>query len=608
MALGDMFAGENLSPQAIDYLKLLTANTPRVPPAPGPSMGGPVPGDPNFAASVLGGAGPAGPPPPPSAVPRGPAPGEPGFGLGSLPSMPPAAAKAGPPAGAPVINVPKGAGSVDTSMVAPAGYGSGAVTLKNVPSGAGSVDLSGITPPRGAAEHSASAESGPGVAQGHYVGAQWVPGSRSETRQHGVDPAALEEGRRQRAEGDWMGTKASQDVRVAAQREAEGDVAYAAARQDALQAEAARQQRIESEKQAYVTREHEKLDSLATAAQQQIDPEAAKGSLGAQILAALAVGLGQFGSSLGGGTNTALQIVNGNIDRRIAAQQYNINNAHKALGNEQSLYKDNLAAFGDKGRASAATKIQMIDQAKALLEEQYAGAKSNRNEAQYHAMLQGLADRRAESADKFGIITQDQVTTSGNEHFAPGGMVGGAGSTATPEAKKDAHGYAEALEKAGIPASLAGLQDVDQRLDALGTGDVAGIGPVASHVPALLTSKEGVANRQAVAHIKNAMRKDVAGASLTPGEKAELDKDLEGAGDAASLRNFVQSYRRKLSNQQKSLGAGFSPEGRALYHQRGGTVDDIETSRGTTPYQRPVKDTGDADEAPSGTVKHRSKK
>jgi len=266
---------------------------------------------------------------------------------------------------------------------------------------------------------------------GRFVKGQWVPSSRSRSTDEGFDPAAFGEGQRQRAVADNYGSWANDDIRKAAATEAAGEVAYAAAKSDALRLEAERQERIEAQKQAYVIREHEKLDDLNQAAQAQVDPELAKGSMGSQILAAFAVGLGQFGASLSGGTNTALQIVNANIDRRIAAQQANINNAHKSLNNEESLYKANLAAFGDRERASLATKMQYLDQAKSVLDSQYASAKSNRNDAQHHTMSQALADRRAEVADNFSKLTTPHSTTQGVEHYAPGHMEGGGQAVGT---------------------------------------------------------------------------------------------------------------------------------------------------------------------------------
>ncbi len=260
---------------------------------------------------------------------------------------------------------------------------------------------------------------------GRYVPGGWRDTARSETVHHGLDPSKLAEGQKQRAIADNYGAWANDDVAKAAAKEGAADAAYAAAHEQASVLERERARRIENEKQAYIIREHEKLEELSVAAQAQVDPEAAKGSSGAQLFAALGIALGQFGASLNGGTNAALQIVNANIDRNIKAQEANINNAHRALSNEQGLYKENLAAFGDKERASLATKMQYLDQAKAVLDGQYANAKSNRNDAQYHAMSQGLADRRAEVADRFGTLTSDQSTTQGQQHYQPGGMVGG---------------------------------------------------------------------------------------------------------------------------------------------------------------------------------------
>ncbi len=260
---------------------------------------------------------------------------------------------------------------------------------------------------------------------GRYVPGGWQHASMSTGTHLGLDPSKLAEGQKQRAIADNYGQWANEDVRKAAAKEAAADVAYAAAHRQATVEAAERARFIENEKQAYITREHEKLAELNVAAQAQVDPEAAKGGSGAQLLAAIGIALGQFGASLNGGPNTALQIVNANIDRNIKAQEANINNAHRALGNEQSLYKDNLAAFGDRERAALATKMQYLDQAKALADEQYASAKGNRNDAQYHAMSQGLADKRAEVSDRFGQLTADQTTLQGNDVYRPGQMVGG---------------------------------------------------------------------------------------------------------------------------------------------------------------------------------------
>jgi hypothetical protein len=70
--------------------------------------------------------------------------------------------------------------------------------------------------------------------------------------------------------------------------------------------------------------------------------------------------------------------------------------------------------------------------------------------------------------------------------------------------------------------------------------------------------------------VKNKIRKSIAGSSLTPGEKEELNKSLEGAYDGDSVRRLVQSLRTSLHHQQRNIAAGAKPEGKATYEQRGG--------------------------------------
>ena len=549
-------------------------------PLPAAAPAGPAPGDPGFAAGILGAPGAHAPLPRP---PPGPAPGDPGFGLAQIAGMGSVAPP--PPSGKLMPAIPAGAGSIDTSGVAPRGFASGAVHLPAVPKGAGQIDMSaaggaGPGPKEPSGGHTPSA---PGL---QVIPGGWQHGSRGESVQHGVNPERLKEGQYYRDVAAGQGLLAGDAHLKGAQQQAQADVAYAAAHAKAAEDAAAQMQRLQHEKEMYIAGEHEKLNVLNTAAQAQIDPEAAKGSHASQLVGAIAVALNQFGAALTGGPNTALQIVNANIDRNLKAQSDNIAIAGRAADREQSLYRQNLEAFGDKERAVLATKMQYLDQAKAIADQKYAAAKSSMNEAAYHEFIQGLNDKKAELADQFGIRTEDRHTSQSHDVYRPAGVVGGA----THEAKTDARWLSEAYTKAGIPQAQAQLEDVDQRLDALGKGDIPGVGRFVDHVPNALLGKEANANRQAVAAIKNGIRKSVAGSSLTDGEKAELDKQTEGAHDADSLRNTVQSFRRSLSNQQRNISAGAGPAGNALLGARGGSVKDIRTDKATTPFLKPVKD------------------
>lgn len=255
----------------------------------------------------------------------------------------------------------------------------------------------------------------------------WQNSSRSETRQQGFDPDELVDGQYHRDVGAGQNMLAADKHLEAEQQRGMADAVYAASRAAASKAAADQMQRIDVQREQYVEQQKAKLNQMALAAQEKIDPDAAKGGLGAQIFSALAVAMGQFGASLNGGTNTALAIVNGNIDRRIAAQRDNIANAGKALDRETSLYKDNLAEFGDKQRATLATKVAYLDQAKAMADGQYALAKSTANEGQYHALVAGIEEQRAKAADDFAKLTHTQVATQGSQTYRPAQVTGGAG-------------------------------------------------------------------------------------------------------------------------------------------------------------------------------------
>ncbi len=333
--------------------------------------------------------------------------------------------------------------------------------------------------------------------------AHWQPGTRSEsTQRNEFNPDLLNSGAYHRdvAAGHRM---IEGDLRLeAAQQQGQAEAVYAASHAAASQQAAARTAQIQQQREAYVVREKEKLEQLSLKAQEQVDPEAAKGPSGAQLFAAIAIALGEFGASLRGGTNTALQIVNGNIDRRIAAQKANIDNANKALGAEQSLYKDSLAEFGDKERAALATKVQYLDQVKAMADQQYAASKNTQNEAQYHAFVAGVNDERAKAADDLAKLTGVQVATQGNEHYVPTTVVGGAGGAKGKEAlyvpslggyARDAetarklnthgtyrtqinedlheiHGLLNEAKKLNSVTDYGRMQEVRQRIDALKAG------------------------------------------------------------------------------------------------------------------------------------------
>lgn len=300
----------------------------------------------------------------------------------------------------------------------------------------------------------------PGVGQGggavmpmRAIAAHWQPGTRSFSAQYGMDQAELEPGMTQRDAAAGHALMSADKKLDAAQQQAQADVAYAVAHKDAADQAAAQLERVQQDRAAYVAQEREKLEGLSQAATAKVDVDLAQGPVGAQVMSAIMVGLGQFGAALTGGPNTAYQIINDGINRRMRAQEVNIANAGKAYEARKGLYAQNLAEFGDKERATLATKVAYLDQAKALLDQQYAKAKGTANEGVYHDLAEKISNDRAQAADQFAIRTHTQKTEQGNEHYVPTQYVGGPGAGAGQKGKEGLYvptlnGYARDPETA----------------------------------------------------------------------------------------------------------------------------------------------------------------
>lgn len=383
----------------------------------------------------------------------------------------------------------------------------------------------------------------------------WRDTARSETVQHGLDKAILQPGEDYRDEGHVQGQLAGMKHLEAAQQAGMADAVYAASHAAASKQAADEIQRIENEKRAYVQREGERLNELAIKAQEKVDPDAARGSSGAQLFAAIGIALGEFGASLKGGQNTALQIVQSNIDRNIAAQQANINNAHKNLDNAKGLYAQNLAAFGDKERATLATKVQYLDQVKAMADQQYAAAKHTMNEGDYHAFLQKLEDGRAQTVDQFNIRSADQKTSQHSQHYQQAQVVGGAGGDKTkgPLFVPTLGGYAldaETARKLNASGAIRmqvneDLRTIDHLLkEAKGLNSVTDYSRMQEIRDEINSRKNNVLQRTTVLRGQGAMSNGDKDVAEVGAQMAGIDPQLKTAGQIDRMRKGVANVAR----------------------------------------------------------------
>ena len=111
-------------------------------------------------------------------------------------------------------------------------------------------------------------------------------------------------------------------------------------------------------------------DAVSEVTEMRINPNRMFHNTSSRVVAAIAAGLGEFGRQLrGGGTNTALQIINSAIDRDIDAQKQAIRTSEVGVRMQENSYKRLLDLHGDDERAELLTRQQALSFAKMKIGE-----------------------------------------------------------------------------------------------------------------------------------------------------------------------------------------------------------------------------------------------
>lgn len=153
-------------------------------------------------------------------------------------------------------------------------------------------------------------------------------------------------------------------------------------------------------------------------ASKKIDPDhyvKSKG-IGGRIALAIAQGLGAFGAALTHSPDMAAEIIKGNVDRDIDAQQKAIDNSKDGLRTEQSILADKIRLFGDNDRARAAARQELLQGVQMQVQETAAKYQSPIFQANAQVMIGKL---REESAKQDAVFKK----------FSPAATTGGSGVT-----------------------------------------------------------------------------------------------------------------------------------------------------------------------------------
>jgi len=313
--------------------------------------------------------------------------------------------------------------------------------------GSQAIGASALRPQGGAALDASLAAAGKGASTAVQAYKNETPGEalmRMQAQQAG-ERARLLAGNK----GDIATSFANQELGINTETEA----LRARAKEEADVAE-----NVKKRAAGYAMQAQDRLDAAKTAADEaartrkqadeefsdaHIDLDKAYGDTGTRLMSSLAVALGTFGSSLGGGPNVALQLVNDRIARVIDAQKVEIEQKKTKASSAAQLFRDMTNVYGDERIATDAYRSKLLDAtisaAKAKFGDQLATAHGQE--------MLGRLEREKTAADL--AVDQAIQTNVLQQKIAPVAyryQVATASSAAAASARKEALAHERAID------------------------------------------------------------------------------------------------------------------------------------------------------------------
>lgn len=254
--------------------------------------------------------------------------------------------------------------------------------------------------------------------------AHWAPTTHETERSGGMSPENA------RAYGAYR-TQAVTEREKAAQAELEdahikglADGAYRAAEAYQMGEAADRRRAIEEQRQRYIQQNVKDTEEAVAQASLKIEPDMWKGNTLGRVLAAISIGLGQAGAMMTHTENGALKIIDGAEREFVDAQKANIANARGRVNDLRAQKADRLAGFDDDVKRDAGLRILYLDQVKRETDA-WAAKNGLSGSMQYHNILAGLADRRAEAIKDIATNADGKFTEKMSERYYQAQTTGG---------------------------------------------------------------------------------------------------------------------------------------------------------------------------------------
>ena len=141
-----------------------------------------------------------------------------------------------------------------------------------------------------------------------------------------------------------------------------------------------------------------------------IDPNRAYGGLGGRVAAAFATAIGAFAQGISGGKipNTALQIIDGAINRDIFAQKEEMRKRKDVLVNKNNIYAQMMKRFGDERMAEQAAINMGYNVAKMKIGELATRHKGATQQAAAQQLISQTENKYAEGNARLAQLVQQR--------------------------------------------------------------------------------------------------------------------------------------------------------------------------------------------------------
>jgi hypothetical protein len=311
---------------------------------------------------------------------------------------------------------------------------------------------------------------------------------------------------------------------------------------------------------------------------------------GTTLLAGIALAMGAFGSSMNGGPNQAMQIINDYIDRDTERQMDEIRSAKEGVDLKRNAFQEWLANGNDWKQTEQIVKTIKLEHAEAVATN--LAAMESRQDIKL-AYRDTIAAINKEKLDVFAGLEQN-LGASLTEKFLPeqravaGGWkldqekLGKQGEIATALAKgaaelgvdpaemeKRVEKYGQAIG-ASTPSGITAMQidvaydDADRLMQELAKangGELPGVGALAGQVPDWLAGEGATRLRSAMRNVVSKQLRFESGAVASEEEKAALAEEMaridELMTDETTALQLYMDARRRHNDTMRQRAAAY---------------------------------------------------